>query len=78
MTPQQIEEFKATATPETHDMNIAPLNEAVTGFAAEFKRAPANQEELVKTRYLPRVLYPPKGKRYVIDQETMEVKVESN
>lgn len=76
MTAQQIEEFKSTATPETHDMNIAPLTEAINGFFAEFKRLPANQEEMVKARYLTRVLYAPKGKKYVIDPKTGEITVQ--
>jgi len=73
MTPQQIEDFKAQTTPETHDMNLAPLMEAVTGYMGEFRRAPTSQEEMVKARYLPRVLQAPKGKRYVINPETGEV-----
>jgi len=76
MSPEQIEEFKATASPETHDMNLAPLLEAINGFNAEFKRLPVNQEEMVKKRYLARVLYAPKGKKYVIDPKTGEVTVE--
>jgi hypothetical protein len=76
MTPEQIAEFKATASPETHDMNLAPLLEAINGFNAEFKRLPANQEEMVKKRYLARVLYAPKGKKYVINPQTGEVTVE--
>lgn len=77
MTAQQIEEFKATATPETHDMNLPILMEAVTGFMAEFKRAPANQEEMIKARYLQRVMVPPKGKRYVINPESGDVTAEA-
>ena len=76
MTPQQLEDFKAGTTIETHDLNLAPLNEAVTGFEAEFRRIPTSQEEMVKARYLPRVLQAPKGKRYVINQESGEVTVE--
>ena len=77
MTEQQIKEFKESATPETHDMNLAPLMEAVTGFMAEFKRAPGSQEEMVKARYLQRVLFAPKGKRYVINPQTGEVTTEN-
>jgi len=77
LNPQQIEDLKAGTTPETHDLNLGTLNEAVTGYMAEFRRAPANQEEMVKARYLPRVLHPPKGKRYVINQESGEVAVEN-
>ncbi len=76
MTQQQIEDFKAQSTPETHDMNLAPLMEAVTGFMAEFRRVPTSQEEMVKARYLAKVLHAPKGKRYVINPETGEVTVE--
>jgi hypothetical protein len=76
MTPQQIADFKAETTPETHDMNLSPLMEAVTGFMAEYRRAPANQEEMVKARYLAKVLQAPKGKRYVINPQTGEVTVE--
>ncbi len=77
LNPQQVEELKAGTTLETHDLNLDPLNEAVTGFMAEYRRAPANQEEMVKARYLPRVLHAPKGKRYVINQESGEVTVEN-
>ncbi len=73
MTEEQIKEFKESATPETHDMNLPILMEGVTGFMAEFKRVPGSQEEMVKARYLQRVLPPPKGKRYVIDPESGEV-----
>lgn len=76
MTAQQIADFKAETTPETHDMNLSPLMEAVTGFMAEYRRAPANQEEMVKARYLAKVLQAPKGKRYVINPQTGEVTVE--
>jgi hypothetical protein len=76
LSPQQIEDLKAGTTLETHDLNLDPLNEAVTGFAAEFRRIPTSQEEMVKARYLPRVLHAPKGKRYVINQESGEVTVE--
>jgi len=77
MTEQQIKEFKETATPETHDMNLPILMEGVTGFMAEFKRVPGSQEEMVKARYLQRVLPPPKGKRYVINPESGEVTTEN-
>lgn len=77
MTEQQIKEFKETATPETHDLNLGTLQEAIVGFSAEFKRIPASQEEMVKARYLQRVLPAPKGKRYVIDKETGEVATEN-
>jgi hypothetical protein len=76
LSPEQIEDLKAGTTPETHDLNLGALNEAVTGYMAEYRRAPANQEEMVKARYLPRVLHAPKGKRYVINQESGEVTVE--
>ena len=73
MTEREIKEFKETTTPETHDMNLPILMEGVTGFMAEFKRVPGSQEEMVKARYLQRVLPPPKGKRYVFDPESGEV-----
>ena len=76
MTEQQIQDFKETATPETHDMNLPILMEGVTGFMAEFKRVPSSQEEMVKARYLQRVMPPPKGKRYVINPESGEVTAE--
>lgn len=77
MTEEQIKEFKETATPETHDMNLPVLMEGVTGFMAEFKRVPSSQEEMVKARYLQRVLPAPKGKYYVINPESGEVTAES-
>jgi hypothetical protein len=77
MTEQEIKEFKETATPETHDLNLPILMEGVTGFMAEFKRVPSSQEEMVKARYLQRVMPPPKGKRYVINPENGEVTAES-
>lgn len=75
MTKQQIEDYKATASPETHDMNLTPLKEAIYGYYGEYRRAPKDQQDLVAARYLPRVLKAPKGKKYVIDQKTMEVSV---
>ena len=77
MNEQQIKEFKETATPETHDMSLPILMEGVTGFMAEFKRVPSSQEEMVKARYLQRVLFAPKGKRYVIKPQTGEVTTEN-
>ena len=76
MTEQQIQDFKETAPPETHDMNLQILMEGVTGFMAEFKRVTSSQEEMVKARYLQRVMPPPKGKRYVINPESGEVTAE--
>lgn len=75
MTKQQIEDFKSNATPETHDMNITPLKEAIYGYFSEYRRPPKNVQDLVDARYLPRLLKAPKGKKYVIDQKTMEVSV---
>jgi hypothetical protein len=77
MSEREIKEFKETATPETHDLNLPILMEGVTGFMAEFKRVPSSQEEMVKARYLQRVMPPPKGKRYVINPESGEVTTES-
>ncbi len=77
MNEQQIKEFKESATPETHDMSLPILMEAITGYMAEFKRVPTSQEEMVKARYLQRVLFAPKGKRYVINPETGEVTTEN-
>lgn len=76
MSQRDIDDFKSQATPETHDMNIGPIMEAITGFQAEFRRYPANMEELVKSRYLAKVLYAPKGKKYSINQKTGEVTAE--
>jgi hypothetical protein len=76
MTPQQLEDYKAGTTPETHDMNLGPLLEAVNGFKAEFRRYPTTQEEMVKARYLPKILHAPKGKKYVINSETGEITVQ--
>jgi hypothetical protein len=76
LTPQQIEEYKASATPETHDLNMGPLLEAVNGYKMEFRRFPTTQEELVKARYLPRVLHAPKGKKYVINPESGEITIQ--
>ncbi|HEY1172801.1 MAG TPA: hypothetical protein VGH19_15645 [Verrucomicrobiae bacterium] len=73
MSQRDIDDFKSQATPETHDLNLATVMEAVTGFQAEFRRYPANIEELVKSRYLAKVLYAPKGKKYMIDQKTGEI-----
>ncbi len=76
MSQRDIDDFKASATPETHDMNLGPLLEAVNGYKSEFRRYPATQEELVKARYLPKVLYAPKGKKYAINPETGEITVQ--
>lgn len=73
MTEQQIKEFKETASFETHDTQIAIISEAANTYYNEFQRAPANVEALVKAGHLSRVLQAPKGKKYVIDQKTLEV-----
>lgn len=77
MTEKQIADFKSTATPETHDMNLTPLSEAVYGFFQEFGRPPASQDQLVKSGHLPKVLVAPKGKKYVIDPKTLQVTTEN-
>ena len=56
-------------------VNLTPLKEAIYGYYGEYRRAPKDQQDLVAARYLPRVLKAPKGKKYVIDQKTMEVSV---
>ncbi len=76
MAQRDIDEFKGSATPETHDMNMGPLLEAVNGYKMEFRRFPTTQEEMVKARYLPRVLHAPKGKNYVINPESGEITVQ--
>lgn len=77
MTEKQIEDFKKSATPETHDMNLTPLSEAVYGFFQEYGRPPASQEQLVKAGHLPKVLPAPKGKKYVIDPKTLQVSTQN-
>ncbi len=77
MTPKQIEEYKQTATPETHDLNIGRIQEAAEGFYKEFGHPATSQDQLVKARYLPSVLPAPKGKKYVFNAKSAEVTVEN-
>jgi hypothetical protein len=73
MTPKEIKEFKETASFETHDTQIGLISEAANSYYNENKKAPASVEELVRGGYLPRLLQAPKGKKYVIDPQSLAV-----
>lgn len=73
MTPKEIKEFKETASFETHDTQINLIADAANSFYNENKRAPSSVEELVRTGHLPKLLLPPKGKKYVIDPNSLAV-----
>jgi hypothetical protein len=73
LTPQQIKEYKETASLETHDVQINLIADAANSFYNENKRAPASVEELVRAGHLPKLLQAPKGKKYVIDPTSLAV-----
>lgn len=73
LTAREIEDYKQNATPETHDLNLNPIQEAAYAYYKEYRRAPRDQKDLVEARYLQRVLTPPKGKKYVFDEKTAQV-----
>ena len=73
MTPQQIEEFKKGATPETHDINHSIVAEGALAFFNEYGRAPQTVEQIAKAGFIRAGITAPKGKQYVIDPKTLNV-----
>ena len=73
LTPDQIKEFKETASIETHDTQINLISDAANSFYNDKKRAPKSVEELVQTGFLPKLLVAPKGKKYVINPDSLAV-----
>lgn len=74
MTPAAQKSEFATPEVEVVDVNISRLQEAVGSYERDTKRKPKDLQQLVTERYLPAVPPAPKGKRYVIDQDTLTVK----
>lgn len=70
LTPEEIKEFKENATIEKFDTNIQMLQEAENSYYNEYKKSPPTVEAMVAAGFLSRKPIAPKGKKYVIDQQT--------
>jgi hypothetical protein len=57
--------------------DLQAINQALKAYAREKKRVPLNLDELVAAGYLRKAPQPPRDKRFAIDPQTMEVRVES-
>jgi hypothetical protein len=71
--PAFVSETAATAD---GGVDLADINQALKKFHQEQGRMPANVGELATAGYLPRVPVPPAGRRFVMDPDTIEVRVE--
>jgi hypothetical protein len=73
--PVQTPEPAAPAPAES-TVDLQTINQALKKFAQDKKRVPPNLDELVQAGYLPRVPKPPLGKRFAIDPNKVEVRIE--
>ncbi|MEW6304461.1 MAG: hypothetical protein AB1705_13370 [Verrucomicrobiota bacterium] len=72
--PAKPDEPSEGLTPEPFNTALIGLQEAVDQYIQDTKRNPATLQDVVKAGFLERIPPAPKGKRFIIDQKTFQVK----
>jgi len=73
-TPQVYADKLPTAPPDSgKETSHIPMTEALQRFVERNNRLPNDFNELVKSKFLPKIPPPPAGKTYAIDRKNMQV-----
>ena len=68
----------AAPAPEVDNtVDLTAVNQALKDYARDKKRVPPNLDVLVAAGYLPKAPQPPPGKRFAIDPQKIEVRIEA-